>query len=182
MPIFNDCFMSRILFFVWPLFLFLFIPCKSYSQDNYPSQEAGLQAGLDLFNKGLYSEAIPQFEKAIQQGVSTPVAETAEFFIVRSLFMTDSLGTEAHTERFLQKYPNSNRSAVLLRELAEKWLTQDEFQHAIKTMDRALEYPQSYNDRADLFYTLGETSAEMGDYDLARDYFLTLSNEHGRSV
>lgn len=182
MPIFNDCFMSRILFFVWPLFLFLFIPCKSYSQDNYPSQEAGLQAGLDLFNKGLYSEAIPQFEKAIQQGVSTPVAEAAEFFIVRSLFMTDSLGTEAHTERFLQKYPNSNRSAVLLRELAEKWLTQDEFQHAIKTMDRALEYPQSYNDRAELFYTLGETSAEMGDYDLARDYFLTLSNEHGRSV
>jgi len=182
MPIFNDCSMSRFLFFVWPLFLFLFIPCKSYSQDNYPSQEAELQAGLDLFNKGLYAEAIPEFEKAIESGVSTSAAEAAEFFIVRSLFMVDSSGTEAHTDRFLQKYPNSNRSAVLLRELGEEWLVQEEYERAVRTMDRALNYPQSYNERAELYYTLGETSAEMGDYDLARDYFLTLSDEHGRSV
>jgi tetratricopeptide (TPR) repeat protein len=174
--------MSRILLVVWPLFLFLFIPCKSFAQENYPSQEAELQAGLDLFNKGLYAEAIPQFERAIKSGLSSPGEEAAEFFIVRSLFMADSAGTEAHTDRFLQKYPNSNRSAVLLRELAEEWLSQGEYEAAISTMDRALDYPQSYNDRAELYYTLGETSAEMGDYDLARNYFLTLSDEHGRSV
>jgi TolA-binding protein len=174
--------MSRILLVVWPLFLFLFIPCKSFAQENYPSQEAELQAGLDLFNKGLYAEAIPQFERAIKNGLSSPGEEAAEFFIVRSLFMADSAGTEAHTDRFLQKYPNSNRSAVLLRELAEEWLSQGEYEAAISTMDRALDYPQSYNDRAELYYTLGETSAEMGDYDLARNYFLTLSDEHGRSV
>jgi len=174
--------MSRFLFFVWPFFLFLFLPIKSYSQENYPSQEAELQSGLDLFEKGLYAEAIPELKKAIENGVGSSAAEAAEFFIVRSLFMVDSSGTEYHTNRFLQNYPNSNRSAVLLRELAEKWLALEEYQKAVNTMDRALDYPQSYNDRAELYYTLGEISAEMGDYDLAREYFLTLSDEHGRSV
>ncbi|NIT62054.1 MAG: hypothetical protein GWN00_39425, partial [Aliifodinibius sp.] len=49
-------------------------------------------------------------------------------------------------------------------------------------MDEALNFPQSYDDKAELYYTLGETAAEAGKYSLARDYFLALDDTHGRSV
>ena len=163
--------------------LFLMIAGQAVvAQDLQESYQEEFQEGLTLFEKGLYQEAIPFFERATQFSSNEINRETAEFYKVRSLTRIDSSGTDYHVDRFLQSYPGSNRAAVLLRDVAEEHLQRDEYADAITRMDQALRYPQSYNDRAELYYTLGETAAESGDYDLARRYFLELSNEHDRSI
>lgn len=174
--------MSRKQLFLLPVFFLLFYTPPGSAQSNYPSYESLFQTGLDLFEKGLFVEAIPFFEDAGLAGENSTTVETANFFRLRAMMAIDSSGTETHVDRFIQEYPSSNRSATLLRDVAEKHIKNGDLDAAIERMDTALNYPQSYNNRAELFYTLGEAAAENGDYDLARDYFLRLSDEHGRSV
>ncbi len=174
--------MSRnVLIFFTTLFLVL-AGQAAVAQDTQESYQKKFQEGLTLFENGLFQEAIPLFEQAVEFSSNEVNRETADFYIVRSLTRIDSSGTDYHVDRFLQEYPGSNRAAVLLREVAEEHLQRGEYAQAISRMDLALKYPQSYNDRAELYYTLGETAVESGDYDLARRYFLELSDEHGRSV
>lgn len=172
--------MSRLYYLVFPLVLLLVN--TALSQSNFPSYESTFQTGLELFEKGLYNEAIPYFEEAKNVGSSNSTKESADFFRIRSLMVVDSSGSEKHIDHFIQEYPASNRSVVLLRNLAEMHLENNNPDAAIKWMDLALNYPQSYNDRAELYYTLGETAADKGDFDVARRYFLELSDQHSRSV
>ncbi len=173
--------MSRKLFFILAT-SFALITTPALAQADQDSYNRDFQFGLDLFERGLFAEALPFFEKAKESSISEINRETAEFYKVRAYTRIDSSGTDIHVDRFVQTYPGSNRVAVLLREVAEQHLDRNEYTPAIRRMDQALNYPQSYMDRAELYYNLGETAAESGDYNLARKYFLDLSDEHRRSI
>lgn len=152
------------------------------AQNQQESAQETFQTGLTLFDKGLYTESIPYFEKATEQGSNTLIRETAAYYRARALTQIDSTGTNQYVDDFLQAYPGSNHTAVLLRDVAEKHVIAGNNQEAIRRMDEALRFPQSYDEKAELYYTLGETAAETGDYDLARRYFLELDDTHNRSV
>lgn len=152
-----------------------------FAQDQQESHQENFQTGLTLFESGLYSEAIPYFDYVIHHGSNQLTRETAAFYKARALTQIDSLGTDRHIYTFVEKFPGSNRSAVLLRDVAEEYLVAGDYETAIENLDEALNFPQSYNDRAELYYTLGESAADAGNYNLAREYFLDLSDNHGRS-
>lgn len=162
--------------------LLLLIHTSVNGQSNYPSYEARFQTGLDLFNKGLYEEAIPLLGESSRQSENQLVAESASYFLARALYFTDEERADEAIDQFIQTYPESNRSARLLRDIAEKKIEEGRLNEAINRMDTALKYPQSYNDRAELYFKLGEVSVDNQDYDLARSYYLSLSDEHRRSV
>lgn len=176
--------MRRIITFF--LFLFIFvgsiIPEVVRSQHDQESYQKSFQSGLDLFEKGLFLEAISLFEKAELESQSSIERETADFYRARAFTQIDSVATDLYVDRFIQKYPGSNRIAVLLKEVGHQHLGRKEYSRAIYRFDQALNYPQSYTERAELYYTLGETAAENRDYNLARRYFLELSDNHQRSI
>ncbi|MDR9408976.1 MAG: tetratricopeptide repeat protein, partial [Balneolaceae bacterium] len=174
--------MSRNLISICILVSVLFYSYEGVAQNNQASPRETFQTGLTLFEKGLYSEAIPYFEEVSRDGSNTLIKETAAYYRARALTRIDSTGTNKYVDDFLQAYPGSNQTAVLLRDVAEKHLRVENYDEAIRRMDEALNFPQSYDDKAELYYTLGETAAEAGEFDLARDYFLALDDTHGRSV
>lgn len=163
------------------LLILLLLPGIAGAQHEQESYQKTFQQGLELFEKGLYAEAIPYFEQAEKHAGDSQTRETAEFFRARTLTQIDSSGTVRHIEQFVQRYPNSNRSSVLLKEEGHQRIERGELEEAISVLDRALNYPQSGKDRAELYYTLGETAAQNNQYDLAREYFLKLSDEHRKS-
>lgn len=171
--------MSRFSFLVCSLLILL--SYTATAQTNQQSYQVQIQDGIDLFEKGLYAEALPYFDLAMEQSGSDIHAETAHFFWVRTLTRIDSADTDQNVDRFVHAYPTSNRSARLLKEVADQYLKRGELQNAILRMDEALNYPQSNSDKTELYYILGETSAESGQLALARQYFLTLSDEYPRS-
>ncbi|MEX2463358.1 MAG: tetratricopeptide repeat protein [Balneolaceae bacterium] len=152
------------------------------AQHEQESNNRLFQSGLDLFEKGLFLESISYFEEASLQSENEMGRETADFYKARAYTQIDSAATDYHVDQFIQTYPGSNRVANLLRNLADQHMVRGEHTDAIRRMDQALNYPQSYTDRAELYYILGETAAEHGDYQLARRYFLELSDNHGRSI
>lgn len=173
--------MNRHLIFSCFLIIQMAIAGTVFGQNQQESYQEDFQTGLTLFEEGLYAESIPYFEYVIEHGGTKLTRETAAFFKARALTQIDSTGTEQHVDEFVQEYPGSNRSAVLLRDVAEEYLLGENYEGAIRRMDEALNFPQSYNNRAELYYTLGETAADAENYDLARSYFLELANTHNRS-
>lgn len=173
--------MSRKTVFFRFLFLFIFLPFLVVAQGNQQSYQNTVKTGIQLFEKGLYAEAALQFKSAIEQSRDEILSETAEFFHVRSLTRLDSLGTDIYVDRFVQRYPQSNRATILLKEVAHQHKQRGEYADAVARLDEALNYPQSRSEKAKLYYTVGETAADKGDFDLARNYFLTLSDLYPRS-
>ncbi len=176
--------MSRII----AIFLFCFIafgaitPTDVRAQHEQESYQQFFQSGLNLFEKGLFLESITQFEKAITESQSSTEKETADFYRVRAFTQIDPGAIDHYVDPFVQTYPGSNRVAVLLKEVGHQHLKREEFAEAIFRFDQALNYPQSYMERAELYYTLGDVAVENKDYNLARRYFLELSDNHGRSI
>ncbi len=163
------------------LLVLFFLPGIVIGQHQQESYQESFQTGLNLFERGLYAESVSYFEEAAQSESTSLIQETAGYYKVRAMSRLDSSATDLYTDRFLRNFPGSNRSAILLRELAEDHKERGDLETAISRMDEALKYPQSNRNRAELLYILGETSAEHGDFELARAYFLQLSDEQPRS-
>lgn len=171
--------MSRIAPFAFTLLFAICLPLLSNAQESY---QRDFQRGLDLFEKGLFAEALIYFERAdVMTSDEGDLSETALFYRARTLARLDSTGTDQYTDRFIQQHPGSNRSAILLKEVAAQHKDRGELDDAIRRMDQALNYPQPRAQKAELYYKLGETAALNNQYDLAREYFLKLSDNHRRS-
>ncbi|PKD43827.1 tetratricopeptide repeat protein [Rhodohalobacter barkolensis] len=161
--------------------LIFVVPSLLFGQQHQESYQKDFQEALNLFDKGLYEASIPLFETAKTSAENSVTRETASFLHARAYIKIDSSGVERHVDQFVQTYPMSTRSAVLLKELGHLHKENGDLEEAISNLDAALSYPQSGSDKAELYYILGETSAQNGDFELARNYFLTLSDEHRRS-
>lgn len=176
--------MNRLLFTLFLFFSLLTTPVERLyaQQDQQESYSLLFQEGLNLFERGLIKESVSLFEQAENQAANQLQRETASFYMARARLSVDFAGAERYVDAFVQAFPESNRSVTLLRDLAERFLEQDDYTRAIRRMEQALNYPQSYMARAELYYNLAETAADAGNYPLARHYFLQLSNDHGRSI
>lgn len=159
----------------------MLLPVGTVAQDRQESHQQIFQRALDLFEKGLYAESISLFEQAGNEDFSSLIQETAGYYKVRALSKVDSASVGRYVDRFIRTYPNSTRSAVLLREVAEDYRERGDLDEAISRMDQALGYRLSSRKKAELIYILGETAAENNDFTLARQYFLRLSDEQPRS-
>src|SRR5690625_3309943 len=84
--------------------ILLFIHLPVYGQSNYPSYEAGFQAGLDLFNKGLYEAAIPLLDESSRKSEYQLMAETACYFLARVLYIPDNERADEPINSFVKDY------------------------------------------------------------------------------
>jgi tetratricopeptide (TPR) repeat protein len=173
--------MSRSALFSRFLLILIALPIALTAQSGQDSYQSDFQTGLNLFERGLFAEAAVHFRAASGAAVEAATAETADFYHARALAKMDSSGTDIYVDRFVQTYPRSTRAVILLREVADQHKKRGELDRAIRRMDQALNYPQSNQEKVRLYYTLGETAAQDGQYDLARRYFLELSDNHRRS-
>lgn len=173
--------MSRKALFFKFIVLLLLSPHFLSAQQLQDSYQQSVKTGIDLFERGLYAEAAKQFNRVFDEENGDAVSEMALFYYTRSLARLDSTGTDLYVDRFIKGFPLSDRSAILLKDVAHQYKSRGEYEQAISRLDEALNYPQSRSERAKLYYTLGETAADNRNYDLARDYFLTLSDTYQRS-
>ncbi|NBC27599.1 MAG: tetratricopeptide repeat protein [Bacteroidetes bacterium] len=144
------------------------------AQHEVRSGSNDFQAGIDLFEKGLYPEAAEYFEQALTNEASD--VELAAYFYTRSNIRLDSLQTALLTDQYVWNYPRSRYASVLLKEVAEEHRQRGELDQAISRMQEALNYPQSTEKKSELYYNIAETAAENGQNDLARSTFLELSD------
>jgi len=166
---------------VYFLFLLL-LPGITIAQHEARTGSDRLQTGIDLFNNGLYPEAAIFFEKAIaEEPAEIQETELAAFFYTRSNIRLDSLHTSILADRYTQEYPQSRYSAILLKEIAWQHKQRGELDAAITRMQEALNYPQSTNREAELYYNIAETAVENGQNELARQTFLELSDKFRRT-
>lgn len=155
--------------------IFLILPSLVTAQHEVRSGSNDFQAGIDLFEKGLYPEAAEYFEQALTNEASD--VELAAYFYTRSTIRLDSLQTALLTDQYVWNYPRSRYASVLLKEIAEEHRQQGELDQAISRMQEALNYPQSSEKKAELYYNIAETAAENGQNDLARRTFLEVSDK-----
>ncbi|MEX2455783.1 MAG: tetratricopeptide repeat protein [Balneolaceae bacterium] len=162
-------------------FLLLLIPFTGIAQNEPVTGDRDFQRGLNLFEKGLFAEASATFQSVLNSDTDKKNIELAAYYWTRSQTRLDSAKTDIVTDQFVNQYPQSRYSTVLLKEVANQYIENGDLDSALERQEQALNYPQSSKEEAELYYTIAETAAEMGDYELARNYFLTLSDNHRRS-
>ena len=174
--------MNRTLRFATRILILLYFPVVAFAQHEPQTQSTIIQQGLNLFEKGLYSEASAKFQTAITENSGeVQDEELAAYFYSRSQSRLDSSRTDQLTDRYVQEYPKSRYASVLLKEVADQHKERGEFDQAIARMQEALKYPQSSGKKAELYYIIAETAAENGQNELARNTFLELSDNFRRS-
>lgn len=169
--------MNRTLSFAIRVLILLYFPAAAFAQHGPQTSSTTLQQGLDLFEKGLYSEASAKFKAAqLKNSGDIQEEELAAFFYVRAESRLDSSRTDLLTDRYVHEYPKSRYASVLLKEVADHHKKDGELDKAITRMQEALKYPQSSKKEAQLYYLIAETAAENGQNGLARSTFLELSD------
>ena len=160
----------------------LLVSTSLFAQTEGASGSTDIQQGIELFEKGVYAEAVAWFENALQNlDNRSDAAETAAYFITRAETRLDSGRTDLAVDKFINNYPHSRFSAKLLREVADQNYRRGEYNEAISRAKEAIDYPQTESELTELYYTIAEYAAANNDYDLARSYFLAVSEEFRRS-
>jgi tetratricopeptide (TPR) repeat protein len=169
--------MNRTLRYATRILFLLYFPIAAYAQHEPQTNSTTLQQALDLFEKGLYSEASAKFDRALSENSGeVQDEELAAYFYARAQSRLDSSRTDQLTDGYVRDYPKSRYASVLLKNVADQHKERGELDQAIARMQEAAKYPQSSNKKAELYYTTAETAAENGQNDLARDTFLELSD------
>ncbi|HKL14355.1 MAG TPA: tetratricopeptide repeat protein, partial [Balneolaceae bacterium] len=169
--------MNRTFRYATRILLLLYFPAAAFAQHEPQTNSTLLQQGLNLFEKGLYSEASAKFQLSLKEhSGDVQDEELAAYFYTRAQSRLDSSRTDQLTDRYVQDYPKSRYSSLLLKEVADQHRERGELDQAIDRMQEALKYPQSSNKKAELYYIIAETAAENNQNDLARSTFLELSD------
>ncbi|MFU8812630.1 MAG: tetratricopeptide repeat protein [Balneolaceae bacterium] len=175
--------LTRLLAPHFSLLLILLTGTAALAQHEPRTGSDPLQEGIHLFENGLFAEAAVLFNQLQQQDseLGVDARELAAFYYARSVTRIDSVKTEGAAIRFANQYPNSRFGARLLEDVAHIYRERGDLGKAIELKILALNYPQSNADKAELTYRLAETAQAAGDHDMARHYYLEVSNEFRRS-
>lgn len=162
---------------------FFYLPALAQAQHEPTTGSERIQQGIAIFERGLYAEAAVLFDETLKkEELEQRDKDLAAFYYTRTQTRLDSDKTGTLTDQFVFENPNSRYSAVLLKELAKQHKKRGDLNRAVDRQIEALNYPQTTSEEQELYYRIAEDAAENGDYDLAREYFLTLSDKHRRSA
>ncbi|MEX2574877.1 MAG: tetratricopeptide repeat protein [Balneolaceae bacterium] len=164
--------MIRTLTFATVFFLLSGLSTVLSGQDLQESPEKTFQTALQLFQEGLYAEAIPRFRQAADHPDNRILAESAGFHLVLAVSEMDPSLIEEKTEWFLSRHPHTRHSGELLVKLGEKYREQGDHRSALTQFERAVDLPMTDSKRVELIYRMAETAAADDSFDEARDYFL----------
>lgn len=163
------------------VFLVFFIPFLCFAQGIQEPVIDNYQQGIALFNKGLYEQAVDEFELFIDKHPQHELARSAGFYRVRSLGKIDSVNREAHYEEFIRSYPQTVFSQKLLFELASESEQKLQYDKAIDFYQRSLNYGMREKQAAEVNYWISEDYVSMGNKAAARNRFMTLADNYPKS-
>lgn len=139
------------------------------------------QKGIQLFDGGLYEEAVGELEQFVNLHEEHQLALSAQFYLARARGRIDSTNRESYYERFIADHPHSDFASTLLFDLAERATEKQQYSRAINLYQRAIDLGLQSNKAAEAYYWMAETAATGGDTEQAREYFLTLADEYPNS-
>jgi len=153
-----------------------------HSQGVQESPEKTYQTALQLFQEGLFPEAIPLFRLVTERHENRSLAESAGYYLVLASVEIDSLLLEPKTEWYVSRYPTTRRAGELLRDVGHHYRDRGEYRKALDWFERAVDRPMTRRQRTELLYHMAEAAANDHSYDEARAYFLQVSENQPESV
>lgn len=169
----------RLLTLLLPL-LFL-IPNFSVAQEIQEPDIHNYQQGIALFNKGLFEQAVNEFDHFVDEHPSHELVRSAKFYRARSMGKVDSLNLEAHYETYIRDYPKEVFSQKLLFELANRSEENLQYDRAINFYKRSLDYGMRDKQGAEVNYWIAEDYVSMGNKEAARNRFMLLADRYPES-
>ncbi|MDX1586730.1 MAG: tetratricopeptide repeat protein, partial [Balneolaceae bacterium] len=153
----------------------------SYAQEIQKPVTHDYEQGIALFDKGLYEEALTEFENFIEEQPDHELVTSAKFYKARSLGKADSVNIESYYESYIRSHPKETFSQKLLFELAQRSEEKMQFDKAISFYQRSLDYGMRDKQAAEVNYWIAEGYVSMGNKQQARSRFLHLADQYPES-
>lgn len=136
---------------------------------------------VSLYEKGLFAESVKYFEEFKRQNILHELKSSADFYLTRALAATDSSNIESFYFDYVQRYPSSHFSVILLKDLAKRMVESGNFDEAILYYQQAIKNGMSPSDEAETKYLIAEAAASNNDLEASISYFMEVADEHRNS-
>lgn len=161
------------------LFLgFLIYASSLQAQQIQHSASHYFNEGMALFDRGLYEEAVDEFDQFLKQPQNSELTASARYYLARSRAQIDSVNTVVYYEEFIDDFPRSDFSSKLLFELGQQANRQKEYKQALEYYSRALKLGLNDKESARTYYRMAEAAAADSNHTQARSYFMTLAEKY----
>jgi TolA-binding protein len=137
--------------------------------------------GMNLFNRGLFEEAVAEFKQFLVQYNNDELTIPAQYYLARSKAKIDSTNKRVFFEEFIRNYPRSDFSSKLLFELGQQAEKEEQYARAQDYYQRALRLGLNKKESAKAYYWMAEAAAANGNNHKAREDFLALADKYPRS-
>lgn len=163
----------------------LLIPFLTFSSVSAQEIQTPLtnhyQVGLHLYEEGYFEQSITHFNKFKQENQNSELVVAADFYITRALTASDSSKIEFYYHDFIQRFPEDERSVILLKDLGHRFTARGDYAGALQYYKDARITTLSNRNSDITQYWVAEAAAENGDSDQSRIFFLELADEFPES-
>lgn len=164
------------------IIIFCFVQTVSAQDIQSPSPATQLyRTALNLYENGFFEESADHFSEFSSKYPNHDLRISSDYFLARAQTGSDSLHIESYYKQFVQDYPGSDLSEILLKDLGHRFTEQGNYQAAIDYYQQAVDSWMSDKNAAKTKYWIAEAAAENEDYDASRRYFMELADDHPRS-
>ncbi|HET8865460.1 MAG TPA: tetratricopeptide repeat protein [Gracilimonas sp.] len=139
------------------------------------------ESGIDLYEKGFFEEAAQHFEEFNTTFPNHDLRISSDFFLARANAGMDSTKMEAYYKQFVMRYPGSDLSEKLLRDLGHRYTDKGDYEAAITYYQQAMDSWMNDENSAETKYWIAEAAAENEDYSESQVYFMELADAYPRS-
>ncbi len=163
-------------------FLLIFLSVNLTTAQDVPSSSTELyQKGLKLYEEGLFEQAEKHFQAFNTTFSDHELRISADYYLARAKTGADSSGIESYYKSFVLKYPASELSEKLLRDIGHRFTQKKQYENAILYYQQAVDSGMPDELAAKTTYWIAEAAAENEDYSDARVYFMRVANDYPKS-
>jgi len=149
----------------------LLVSVSGFSQQLQQSAATAYQQGVNLYEKGLYEEAEEQLLVFLKQNTYRKLNSAADYFLVRSRTASDSVNIEHYYLDYINRYPTTEFTIILLRDLAHRLIDLKQYKNGISYYQEALNFGMDANMASQTYYWMAEASVSNEDHDAAHRYY-----------
>lgn len=151
------------------------------SQDIQKASTSSYELGISLYNAGFFEETVTELSFFNKKNPKHELGISTDYYIARAKTGADSINIEAYYQKFILKYPGSDLSVILLKDLGHRFTDNGEYNEAITYYNQAVDSWMGKRKAAETTYWVAEAAAEKGDLVESRYYFLKLADDYPQS-
>tara|TARA_R110002050_G_scaffold253787_3_gene392035 strand:- start:1368 stop:4364 length:2997 start_codon:yes stop_codon:yes gene_type:complete len=151
------------------------------SQDIQTPSTNAFQKGVELYERGFFEEAILKFQEFKSTNKNSKLELKADYELARAYASSDSSQIEYYYHVFIQKYPKSSLSVLLVKDLGNRFVERGDYDSAIKYYKKSLPLIKDQVTAAETQYWIAEAAAEQEDFVASRGYFLEVADNYPKS-